>query len=1626
MSSARLARALLAGALLSACSPLLHASTAGSLAVTYSGTQGTYANIFSNNSQSSSGGTCISCHNSALASGAPRSYAPTDINFNTYALATSYSASYSLYTDQGADQRVSAGTMPPTGTALTAAEQTLLHNWAAQRSGATAPPDKLAPYVNVSGASSITQYSATLGGSVSDGGADASYPVYLRRRTPSVGSYSLVTTYYSTSSGMSTSSVNSANWTGGDTTTKTIAHSLTGLDCGTQYGYYIAGTNSVGTSTAAEVTFTTSACPSINSISNKSVTEQTSFTAFSASSANVSGSTTASYALDATSVSNGLAINSSTGQITWSGFSAMKNPASSYAVTVTATYTTSGSATTQSSTGFTINVTLVNDPPSITSSAVTSGSEGVAYAYNPAATDPESNTLTWSLSTNPGWLSINPSTGAISGTPPQATANYTASVGVTVTDNGVNPSNQSATQNYTISVTAVNDPPAITSSPVTTATESVAYSYQVAATDPDSTLSYSLTTAPSGMSIGASGLISWTPPQALSNYTANVTVQVTDGVTPKTQSFVITVTAVNNAPVITGSPTTSAVEFQQYQYQVVASDPESQAITYSLTNAPSGMSISTGGLITWTPGVGVTSSGTVTLHVNDGTNDTTQSFTVNVTVTNFPPTISTPPAQSATEHQPYSYQVSASDPDSDPLAYSLTSAPAGMTISPSAGLISWTPPEGVSSSVSVTVSVTDNVNPAVTKTFTIAVTLVNDPPVIATPPAQTATEHQAYSYQVSAADPEGTALTYGLTTFPTGMTINASTGLISWTPPEGVATSVNVTFTASDGVNVSSKSYTIAVTLVNDPAVITSTAPTTATEHQQYTYQATATDPEGNTLTYHLDTGPSGMLITTGGGLITWTPGEGVTTSGLVTLRVNDGTNDTTQTFTISVTPVNDPPVIGSIADQQTSTNSFSLQATATDPENNTLTWSLTAAPSGMTINAGSGLISWAPTGSTVAGTSTVTVKVTDNGVNPSNLSSSTSFKFTVVDSDGDGVPDYKDNCPTVSNPTQTDTNHNGIGDACDNDIDGDGIPNSVEIANGLNPYDPSDAGLDLNGDGLTNLQDYQSCAPSDTHCYAISAPVISTNDNPFIVTSTGYYTPVAIEATARGLSGPLQVTADQTGPFRPGTHTVTWSVYWTAPDLSSQVTTATQTVIVKPLVTLGGAEVASPGQTVTIPVRLNGPAPSYPVTVSYSLAGTAPASDYDITAGTLTFASGTEADLVVNLASDPTVRPDRTLVVQLDGVTAGEAALGSSVANTVLITDQPVPPSVLLQVVQAAQPRSVVYLTDGDITVTAQATDPNGDALTYNWSAVGIPALASGNQLTVSTNGLTQGVHPVSVTVSDGTHLVTESLVLVVQASEPTLSAGADTDGDGVTNDIDGLADSNGNGLSDYLDAVSGDSPETIPVRLGTGSSLLLMATTDAGLQLVTGPFAQAAQSAQQAGIQIYASQVVDAGNNVILDASDAAVGAIYDFGVNGLSSADMVAHIVLPLPIALPPGAEWRELSSSGHWVGFTTSGSDAILSARRVDGQCPVAQSAAYESGLVAGNDCIELVVTDGGPNDADGLVNGHVSVTGAPAVPRSQAAATAPTDSQSGGGAADLPLLVLVMMTIYGIRRRRLVQ
>jgi hypothetical protein len=197
---------------------------------------------------------------------------------------------------------------------------------------------------------------------------------------------------------------------------------------------------------------------------------------------------------------------------------------------------------------------------------------------------------------------------------------------------------------------------------------------------------------------------------------------------------------------------------------------------------------------------------------------------------------------------------------------------------------------------------------------------VNDAPEITSTAVTTATEDQLYMYDVAASDIEGgSVLTYSLLVTPSNsdMTINSQTGEITWTPgDEHGGGSYDVEVKVEDNgspVMSATQSFTIDVTNVNDAPEITSTAVTTATEESPYSYDVEADDIDGDVLTYSLTTKPTGMEIDVNTGEISWTPDDEHGSEKDVVVKVEDSGSQrlyVTQSFTISITPVNDLPSV--------------------------------------------------------------------------------------------------------------------------------------------------------------------------------------------------------------------------------------------------------------------------------------------------------------------------------------------------------------------------------------------------------------------------------------------------------------------------------------------------------------------------------------------------------------------------------------------------------------------------------------------------------------------------------------------------------------------------------------------
>jgi len=182
---------------------------------------------------------------------------------------------------------------------------------------------------------------------------------------------------------------------------------------------------------------------------------------------------------------------------------------------------------------------------------------------------------------------------------------------------------------------------------------------------------------------------------------------------------------------------------------------------------------------------------------------------------------------------------------------------------------------------------------------------VNHAPQITSVAVTTAIAGQAYNYDVEATDEDGDVLAFFLDIFPTGMTINSTSGLISWVPTDEQVGDHQVKVKVTDGKDPVYQEYTLTVTLPpsNQPPIITSFANTLAIVGIGYNYDVNATDPENDILTYSLVTFPSGMTINSSDGVIDWTPTLAQVGNHWVAVAVSDGETSDYQQYAIRVSP---------------------------------------------------------------------------------------------------------------------------------------------------------------------------------------------------------------------------------------------------------------------------------------------------------------------------------------------------------------------------------------------------------------------------------------------------------------------------------------------------------------------------------------------------------------------------------------------------------------------------------------------------------------------------------------------------------------------------------------------------
>lgn len=306
---------------------------------------------------------------------------------------------------------------------------------------------------------------------------------------------------------------------------------------------------------------------------------------------------------------------------------------------------------------------------------------------------------------------------------------------------------------------------------------------------------------------------------------------------------------------------------------------------------------------------------------------------------NRPPVLSGLPAEvSLVAGESLQVKPWADDADGDSLTFEIDNQPIWTSFDSHSGALSGTPTNGDAGTYDgIRISVSDGKGVTMGPAFRVVVTAqapapepppaadpppaddpppANDPPPPATPPpngppqitgspATSVVQGQAYSFQPSASDPDGQSLTFSIVNKPVWAGFNSGTGRLSGTPSAtDVGVNIGIVISVSDGLATASlPSFEIVVEAANRAPSIGGTPVLSIVESQAYSFTPTASDPDGDALSFRVSNKPSWANFNASTGQLSGTPGAGTVGSyPNIVITVSDGQAATSlPAFTITV-----------------------------------------------------------------------------------------------------------------------------------------------------------------------------------------------------------------------------------------------------------------------------------------------------------------------------------------------------------------------------------------------------------------------------------------------------------------------------------------------------------------------------------------------------------------------------------------------------------------------------------------------------------------------------------------------------------------------------------------------------
>ncbi len=389
-------------------------------------------------------------------------------------------------------------------------------------------------------------------------------------------------------------------------------------------------------------------------------------------------------------------------------------------------------------------------------------------------------------------------------------------------------------------------------------------------------------------------------PMSGGQHTVLVTVRDYAGNTAS-QSYTYTVNGQPNQPPVADPQSVSTPGNVPLDILLTGSDPDHDPLIYSVVSTPTHGTL--GGIapsLVYTPALNYTGADSFTFVVNDCQESSEPAVVdIDVGIVNLAPTAD-PQSVSTLEDTPLDIVLTGSDPDGDPLTFTVVSTPTHGILGGTPPDLTYTPSLNYNGADSFTFVVNDGYVNSEPATVDIAVIPVNDTPE-ANPQSVFTAEDTPLDIVLTGSDPDGDSLTFTIVATPTNGILGGVAPNLTYTPTANYNGQDSFTFVVNDG-QVSSDPATvdIDVTPVNDAPVADPQSVTTR-QYMPVAITLSGSDVEGHLLVYIVITPPEhGTLSGTAQNLI-YTPTPGYAGVDSFSFVVNDGELDSLAA-TVSIT----------------------------------------------------------------------------------------------------------------------------------------------------------------------------------------------------------------------------------------------------------------------------------------------------------------------------------------------------------------------------------------------------------------------------------------------------------------------------------------------------------------------------------------------------------------------------------------------------------------------------------------------------------------------------------------------------------------------------------------------------